>query len=366
MCEELRSLISENENILDIKFIDKKIKSMIEYLVPESDSLEESYEIVLNYYKKNKLTKEYKMNKQIEMLIKRIDSLEKENKILKELKADPIFYINDNLKEPINYYDKNYMIFSDLNMKMINMIVCVHMYNSKNPHISITKLTNIYDSFIDKDIDRLVDYNCVHKLLYFKDTFIYIPFGIGLGGSGGGILKYSSGLTYKYDIDSNSLYIEKTKKRLFNKIKKIDLNRFESTNSPGYTKGNKIPDKIKDSSNSIYKNNTIIDTTKPFMTKDFMNLTIKILVFMNCENNLNLEFLPETVERVVFITCEIDNFDNMKFGIPDITIIGCDIGNINRLKDFSNEIKVKIDNLGVSTKIEDFDKSCFPANVEII
>ena len=119
MCEELRSLISENENILDIKFIDKKIKSMMEYLVPESDSLEESYEIVLNYYKKNKLTKEYKMNKQIEMLIKRVDSLEKENKILKELKADPIFYVNDNLKEPINYYDKNYMIFSDLNMKTI-------------------------------------------------------------------------------------------------------------------------------------------------------------------------------------------------------------------------------------------------------
>jgi predicted RNase H-like nuclease len=77
MCEELRSLISENENILDMKFIDKKIKSMMEYLVPESDSLEESYEIVLNYYKKNKLSKEYKMNKQIEMLIKRVDSLER-------------------------------------------------------------------------------------------------------------------------------------------------------------------------------------------------------------------------------------------------------------------------------------------------
>ena len=124
MCEELRSLISENENILDMKFIDKKIKSMMEYLVPESDSLEESYEIVLNYYKKNKLTKEYKMNKQIEMLIKRVDSLEKENKILRK-KAEPIFYVNDNLKEPINYYDKKYdeIMFSDLNMNIINMLI---------------------------------------------------------------------------------------------------------------------------------------------------------------------------------------------------------------------------------------------------
>ena len=225
----------------------------------------------------------------------------------------------------------------------------------------ITKLTNIYDSFIDKGIEELSSNN-VSRFLYFKDTFISIPFGRDIGGGGAGY-KYSSGLTYQYDINSNSSYIEKTKKRLFNKIKKIDLNRFVSTHNPRYIQN---PDKIKDSSNSIYKNNTIIDTTKPFMTKDFMNLTTKILVFMNCENNLNLEFLPETVERVVFITCEIDNFDNMKFGIPDITIIGCNIGNINKLKDFSNEIKVKIDNLGVSTKIEDFDKSCFPANVEII
>ena len=313
MCEELRSLISENENILDIKFIDKKIKSMIEYLVPESDSLEESYEIVLNYYKKNKLTKEYKMNKQIEMLIKRVDSLEKENKILKELKADPIFYVNDNLKEPINYYDKKYdeIMFSDLNMNIINML-------------------------IKKDY------------LYFKETYGFhrslFDFDSYYKGKGALMEKYKCNKYYKID-----------EKEWYN-FSEMESRNFSSIMS-GLSRMNE---------DSIYKNNTIIDTTKPFMTKDFMNLTTKILVFMNCENNLNLEFLPETVERVVFITCEIDNFDNMEFGIPDITIIGCDIGNINRLKDFSNEIKVKIDNLGVSTKIEDFDKSCFPANVEII
>ena len=313
MCEELRSLISENENILDIKFIDKKIKSMIEYLVPESDSLEESYEIVLNYYKKNKLTKEYKMNKQIEMLIKRVDSLEKENKILKELKADPIFYVNDNLKEPINYYDKKYdeIMFSDLNMNIINML-------------------------IKKDY------------LYFKETYGFhrslFDFDSYYKGKGALMEKYKCNKYYKID-----------EKEWYN-FSEMESRNFSSIMS-GLSRMNE---------DSIYKNNTIIDTTKPFMTKDFMNLTTKILVFMNCENNLNLEFLPETVERVVFITCEIDNFDNMKFGIPDITIIGCNIDNINRLKDFSNEIKVKIDNLGVSTKIEDFDKSCFPANVEII
>lgn len=328
MCEELRSLISENENILDMKFIDKKIKSMMEYLVPESDSLEESYEIVLNYYKKNKLTKEYKMNKQIEMLIKRIDSLEKENKILRK-KAEPIFYVNDNLKEPINYYDKNYMIFSDLNMNMINMFLSKQYKNTNNFY-----RTKLYNIFLDNYLLKSGEIYCDTLYMYIKDSYI-------------DVIKLN-----------NKIYLKMSLFR--NKKWKITPELINCDDCHFHDELRRMNE------DSIYKNNTIIDTTKPFMTKDFMNLTTKILVFMNCENNLNLEFLPETVERVVFITCEIDNFDNMKFGIPDITIIGCDIGNINRLKDFSNEIKVKIDNLGVSTKIEDFDKSCFPANVEII
>ena len=70
--DELVTLISENENTSDKSLINKKIKSLITRLAPDN-SLEESYEIVLNYYKENRLTREYKIEQQGKTLIKRID-----------------------------------------------------------------------------------------------------------------------------------------------------------------------------------------------------------------------------------------------------------------------------------------------------
>jgi hypothetical protein len=114
---------------------------------------------------------------------------------------------------------------------------------------------------------------------------------------------------------------------------------------------------------SKVKNINILDRTKSFMTEDFKKLKTKNMMFMNCKNNINLENLPLTTEILLFLNCDIINFDKIKIFPKKIYLLDCRINNINKLKKADSEIFV---NIVKDTKIEDFDKSCFPANVEII
>jgi hypothetical protein len=84
---------------------------------------------------------------------------------------------------------------------------------------------------------------------------------------------------------------------------------------------------------------------------------------MNCKNNINLENLPLTTEILFFVNCDIINFDKIEIFPKKIYLLDCRINNINKLKKADSKIFV---NIVKDTKIEDFDKSCFPANVEII